>query len=173
MANSSEVYLTTSTVTGARFGKLFARSVDGSISGQPLYLQEETVGSRKINLVFVVTSHDNVYAFDADSPAASTPVWSVNLGQYDTLYGWSQNLGIISTPVIVRNTGTMYVVAATSENGSRVHRLHALNILTGAEKFGGPVVISVSVSGTAGDAENGIITFNPGSEPVWHYPGIM
>jgi len=161
MANSSEIYLTTSNVNTGRFGKLFTRNVDGAIFAQPLYLQGEVASSRKVNLVYVVTAHDNVYAFDADNPSASVPVWSSNLGQYDMPSGWTTGLGIVSTPVIVRSTGTIYVVAATFEIGSRVYRLHALDVLTGAEKNGGPVVISGSVAGTAGDAVNGVITFNP------------
>lgn len=161
MANGSEIYLTTSNVNGAKFGKLFSRNVDGAIFAQPLYLQGMVVSSKTINLVYVVTSHDNVYAFNADDPDATAPVWSVNLGQYDTPSGWNTGVGILSTPLIVRSYGALYVIAATLENGSRVYRLHALDLLTGTEKFAGPVVISGSVSGTAGDAQNGVVTFNP------------
>lgn len=159
MANGSEIYLTTSNVNGTKFGKLFSLNVDGAIFAQPLYLHGMVVSSETMNLVYAVTSHDNVYAFNADNAAA--PVWSVNLGQYDTPSGWNTGLGILSTPLIVRSSGAMYVVAAAVENGSRVYQLHALDLLTGAEKFGGPVVISGSVAGTAGDAQNGVVTFNP------------
>ena len=161
MANGSEIYLTTSNVNGAKFGKLFSRNVDGAIFAQPLYLQGAVVSSKTINLVYVVTSHDNVYAFNADDPYATAPVWSVNLGQYDMPSGWNTGLGILSTPLIVRSSGTMYLTAATYENGSRIYRLHALDLLTGAEKLAGPVVIAGSVPGTAEDAQNGVITFNP------------
>ena len=160
MANGSEIYLTTSTVSTSHFGKLFARTVDGAIFAQPLYLQGMLINSRKVNVVYVATSHNNVYAFDADDPNASSPLWSVNLGQYDTPSGWNTGVGILSTPQIVRSSNAIYLTAATNENGGRVYRLHALDLLTGAEKFGGPVVIAGSVPGTAGDSVNGFLTFN-------------
>jgi tryptophan-rich sensory protein len=54
--------------------------------------------------------------------------------------------GIVGTPAIDTVGGTLYVVAKTLENGAVVHRLHALDITSGAEKFGGPVVIKASSS---------------------------
>jgi hypothetical protein len=39
MVNDAEIYLTTANVNGSKFGKLFARTVDGAIFGQPLFLQ--------------------------------------------------------------------------------------------------------------------------------------
>jgi hypothetical protein len=50
----------------------------------------------------------------------------------------------------------VYVVAKTVTNGQRAFSLHALNISTGAESLGGPVVIT----GTA-PSSNGSGTFNP------------
>jgi hypothetical protein len=61
-------------------------------------------------------------------------------------------IGITGTPTIDPATNTLYVVAATKEppaaNPTYFLRLHALDIATGTEKSGGPVVIQASVPGT-------------------------
>ena len=69
--------------------------------------------------------------------------------------------GITGTPVIGSASKTLYVVAFTKENGSYFQRLHALDITTGAEKFGGPVVIQASVQGTGAGSVGGTIAFDP------------
>jgi hypothetical protein len=62
-------------------------------------------------------------------------------------------------------SGTVYVVAKTKEvsgsTTSYVQRLHALDITTGAEKFGGPVVIQASVTGTGQGSSGGQVPFDP------------
>src|SRR5262249_49930601 len=56
------------------------------------------------------------------------------------------------TPVIDSQSGTLYLVAMTKETtgGSVncVQRLHALDLSTGAERTGSPVVIQASTPGT-------------------------
>jgi hypothetical protein len=69
-------------------------------------------------------------------------------------------IGITGTPVIDTASGTLYVVAKTSEPSGYVQRLHALDIATGAEKFGGPVVLQASVPGTGNGSQGGQLVFD-------------
>ncbi|HKD74874.1 MAG TPA: hypothetical protein VKB76_05240, partial [Ktedonobacterales bacterium] len=144
--------------------------VDGYIYAQPLYMPQVAIPGNGIhNLVIVATQHDSVYAFDADSPTPD-PLWKVSFLNPDvgitTLSPSDVNasdimpeIGITSTPVIDVASNTLYVVAATKENGTFYHRLHALDMTSGAEKFGGPRIIEASFAGTAQDGSDGVITF--------------
>ena len=160
--NTSEKILTLANVNSAQFGKLFTVPVDGMIVGQPLYLSAVSIpGSGLHNVVYVATQHDSVYAFDADSSAGanSAPLWHVSFADPNagvTSVPISQQscshvtdfteIGIVATPVINPGSGTLYVIAKTIENGTFVHRLHALDVRTGQEKFGGPTRITATVT---------------------------
>jgi hypothetical protein len=112
------------------------------------------------NVVFVATENDSVYAFDADQQ--SSPLWQVSLGvpsPRGDVEGVSPVLGITSTPVVDITTGTMYVLATTN---SGPFYLHALDITSGKEKFGAPVSVRGSVSGTGWDSSNGTISLENG-----------
>jgi hypothetical protein len=158
-ANLQEVVLNTSNVNAQRFGKLFERVVDGHIYAQPLYVSNVTIPGRGIrNVVYVATMHNTVYAFDADDPNAATPFWSRSLGTSipvpDPLVPGTARpniqveIGIIGTPVISLTYNALYVVAATKEGSNYLHRLHALDLTTGAGLFGGPRVISTTFDST-------------------------
>ena len=176
-SNPYETILNTSNVNVSSFGKLFSRSVDGQIYAQPLYVPNVTIpGQGGHNVVYVCTEHNSVYAFDADIPAVSAPLWHVNLGpslpasvigSFKDLVG---EIGITSTPVIDPASNTLYVVAETYENSVVFFRLHALDITSGSEKFGGPVAIQGSVPGTGSDNVGGTVTFNPIMQ--WQRPGL-
>ena len=147
------------------FGKLFSYSIDGISFASPLYVASVNVpGNGYHNLAYVSTEHDSVYAFDADG-LTNNPIWHVSfinpgsgvtpVPSPDTPepFDIPGEIGITGTPVIDPMSGTLYVVAATKEvsgnTTSYVQRLHALDIRTGAEKFGGPVSIHPTAPGTA------------------------
>jgi len=185
--NLNETVLTPADVTPAQFGRLFSYTVDGRVYASPLYVASVTIpGQGFHNVVYVATEHDTVYAFDADGLSTS-PLWQVSFinpaGGITTIPSTDTDpssnccdllpeVGITGTPVIDPNTGTLYLVAATKEvvNGTTnyVQRLHALDITTGAEKFGGPVAIQASVPGSGSGASGGNVPFgalNEGQRP--------
>jgi hypothetical protein len=163
--NSQELALSPSTLAAGGFGKLFSCKVDGQVYAQPLYVANLSIpGSGMHNVIFVATEHDSVYAFDADAIPCQN-LWEaplLNEVSGATTVPSSNNItpeiGITGTPVIDPSTRTLYVVAETREGApgayTYVHRLHALDLFTGQEKFGGPVVITASVAGT-GDGNDG------------------
>ena len=63
--NLEERTLTFGNVKAAQFGKVGFLPVDGLVDAEPLYVSNLTVGGRARNVVFVVTEHDSVSAFDA------------------------------------------------------------------------------------------------------------
>jgi len=157
--NLAESALTLTNVASSTFGLLRLLPVDGLVDAQPLYLSALSAAGGTFNTVFVATEHDSVYAFDSDSGAI---LWHVSLlGSGETTSDArgcgqvSPEIGVTSTPVIDRTAGahgTIYVVAMTKDSSSNYHhRLHALDVATGAELSNGPVEISASfpAAGTA------------------------
>ena len=166
-ANLSETVLTPANVNPAQFGKLVEFQVDGQIYGQPLYVTGVAIAEQGVrNVVYVVTMHNTVYAFDADLPCSTTPLWQVNLGpslpvQAIGFRVIDPEIGILSTPAIDLGTNTLYLVAETYELGSPVFRLHALDLSDGSEKLGGPVIIQASADGSGDASQDGNIVLDP------------
>jgi fibronectin type 3 domain-containing protein len=169
--NLSETVLTLTNINATQFGKLFSYPIDGIAFASPLYVANVSIpGQGNHNVVYVATEHDSVYAFDADGLSTS-PLWHISFlssgvttvpcGDTGECGDIPTEIGITSTPVIDPSSGIIYVVAATKEGSSSwVQRLHALDITTGAEKFGGPVVIQASISGTGSGSSGGKVGFD-------------
>ncbi|HET7213288.1 MAG TPA: IPT/TIG domain-containing protein [Terriglobia bacterium] len=187
--NLQETTLATTNVNVGNFGKVFTRTVDGYIYAQPLVATGLSIGS-KGNVVYVATEHNSVYAFDADDPTASAPLWHVtpatlgtSVPSGDVCIGLSiaecpykdllPEIGITATPVIDPASSTIYVVAKSKNTSNNTYhfKLHALDLITGAEKFGGPVEITASVSGTGSGSSGGTITFKPLNQ--MNRPGLL
>ena len=177
--NTQETELTPNNVNANSFGKLFSLSVDSTVYAQPLYVPGLKMSDGQVhNVLFVCTENDSIYAFDADSNggADANPLWQISLltaahgagagatpqspastGEGDI----GPTIGITGTPTIDPATNTMYVVAATEESGAYYSRLHAINIITGAEQPGSPVNITATVAGTGNGSSGGELSFSP------------
>ena len=151
-------------LNATNFGTLFSQPIDGQAYAQPLYKADLPLpdGSTH-NVAFIATEHDSVYAFDADN---GTPLW--HNSYIDPAHGITTipyqelstpdiypEIGITGTPVIDASTNTLYVVVKTKEirTDGGVHyvqKLHALDLATGADKFGGPYQIGDTHVASAG-----------------------
>jgi hypothetical protein len=193
-ANLTETTLTHANVNSTTFGKLFSYSVDGQVYAQPLYVPNVTLADQSVhNIVLVATEHDSVYAFDANN---NDPTQGGGLLWQDSFIDPTNGIttvpaadtqtddirpqvGITGTPVLDGDNGILYVVSKTKEvrgDGNHyVQTLHALNITTGNEIHGGPVILGdtlylggtnyqfvagASVPGTGAGSVDGVVTFN-------------
>jgi hypothetical protein len=176
--NTSETALKPSNVNVSSFGKLFSLAVDSTVYAQPLYVPGLKMSDGKVhNVLFVATENDSIYAFDADSNGGSNsaPIWQISLltkahgagsgatpqQPADTGEGdIGPTIGITGTPTINTATNTMYVIGATKESGVNYSRLHAINILTGAERTGSPVEVTASAAGNGDGSSGGKVPFS-------------
>jgi outer membrane protein assembly factor BamB len=166
----NETILTLSNVVAPGFGKLAFYPTDGKVDSQPLFLENVTIpGKGAHDMLYVATEHDSVYALDAGS---GTPMWTMSaLATGETpsdprgcTGAIVPEIGIAQTPVIDRTRGphgAMYFVAMSKDSaGNYYHRLHALDLATGAELFGGPTTIRATSPGSGPGSANGQNTFD-------------
>jgi hypothetical protein len=176
--NSQEFALTTANVRSATFAKLFSCPVDAPIYTQTLWVANLSIAGGVHNVIFTATSHNTVYAFDADAspcvthwsknlvPAGETWPTAIDMGGDDV----QPDMGVLGTPVIDPTTNILYVVTKTKTIGTDARgpgqchqRLHALNLSDGSETANGPLALtpSLTVPGT-GDGGNGTaVPFDP------------
>src|SRR5882724_8565411 len=165
--NLAETALTPANVNSATFGRLFTLAVDGKVDAQPLYVSALSIPTKGLhNVVYVATEHDSVYAFDADTGA---PLWQVSVLGVNEVpsdnRGCGQvtpEMGVTATPVIdlqVGPHGTMYLIAMTKAGSVYHHRLHALDLATGAEQFSGPIEVVATFPGGGVEGSGGTQTF--------------
>lgn len=182
--NDREFVLTTTNVNTSTFGKLFSCKVDGAIYTQPLWVANLAVNNAVHNVAYVATEHDSLYAFDADTNPC-VQLWAVSLidanhggtageravpaGMTGFLVGQGEGdlmpeAGVSGTPVIDVARGVLFVVSKSTNAAGNAffQRLHAIDLTTGAEKPGSPVVIEATYPGT-GDGGT-TVAFNPRTE---------
>ena len=167
--NLSETILTPASVNSSTFGNRGFFPLDGKVDAQPLYLSALAMPAQGTHSVlYAVTEHGSVYALDA---VTGSVLWRAStLGAGETTSdtrGCSQvtpEIGITSTPVIDRSrgpNGTIYVVAMSKTGSTYFQRLHALDLATGAELFGGPKTIQASFPGNGAGSSGGSVMFDP------------
>jgi hypothetical protein len=158
-ANTHETLLTPANVNKDSFGRLFSFPVDYVVMAQPLYVPNVNIpGQGTHNVIYVVTEVDSVYAIDAEN---GTQLWHASMlnvggttasGIYlpcGTVPGFNQE-GIVGTPAIDTTTNTMYLVAKTLLGATVRHHIHALDISTGNEQPGSPVLITAQSTSKKG-----------------------
>jgi hypothetical protein len=166
--NPHETVLNTSNVNPRTFGLKFRIPVEGQVYAQPLYVRDVAIPNRgRHNVLVVATQRDLVYAFDADTGAK---LWARNVAgccgaePVDVKYigecHVSPKVGVSSTPVIDRASGTVYVVAkAMRRDGNQTtfhHTLHAIALDTGNERQD-----PSEITGTATLTNRGVFSFGP------------
>jgi len=172
----AEAALTPANLSASTFGKVFTFTTDGYAYSQALYVSNYTMHDGKShNVLFVATAAGSVYAFDADNnnPQAGY-LWHISVIPANEQLVNTTDMAceditptptIIGTPVIDRPRGILYLVSKTKlvagSSTTFVQRIHAINLADGTERLNGPTVITASVPGTAGDAVDGTVAFNP------------
>lgn len=171
--NQNETDLTPANVASSKFGLLTTLNVDGNVFAEPLLVSNFVMPDGTThNVLVVVTGHNSVYAYDAQSYAL---LWHVNLGTPQNTsdigcYDVNPEYGITSTPVIVRtkpDKATLYVVSATepAQYSFRTD-VHALNLATGK-----PVVPAAQINPSATYSNGQPLTFS--SQYQWSRSGLV
>jgi hypothetical protein len=167
--NGNESILIPSKVNSSTFGLIRILPADGLVDAQPLYLSNLTIAGHSHNVAYVVSEHDSVFAYDADTGAL---LWQKSvLGPNETTsddHGCGQitpEIGITSTPVIDRaagSHGTIFLVAMTLDSAGKYHqRLHALDVTSGAELANSPTEIAAKFPGTGANSNGANVVFDP------------
>ena len=168
--NSTETTLTQANVNAAQFGKICSAVFDGQVYGQPLVV---VTGGK--NIVYVATMNDSVYAVDGTNCSQLNYVSLLQTNEKAVPCGdvggigchtVKPTIGILGTPVIDPATNTMYLISEAEStagtcptrklNSCFVHRLHALDLTTFAEKFNGPVVVAATYLSVSFTSKNHI-----------------
>jgi len=160
--DQGETVLTPTAVGGGSFQLQHQVTLDEQVDAQPLLVTNQTINGGVHNVLYVATENNSIYALDAATGAvlvqknygAPVPLSALPGGCSNN----SSNVGIGGTPVIDTAARTLYAITYTYENNAPVYRIHAIDIVTLADKVS-PLVISASASLTNGKT----YSFTPGS----------
>jgi hypothetical protein len=156
--NTQEYALTPALVTTATFGKLFTCTIDAAAYAQPLWVANVAINGGQHNVIYVVTQHNTIYAFDADASPCQTLATRSLLGTNETWLSSADvnttditpDIGIVGTPVIDPATNTIYAVtkSKTTSPTNYIQRLHAMRLSDLTEQANSPVQIASGGSGS-------------------------
>jgi hypothetical protein len=165
-ANAEEHLLTPAAITSRGLTKAYSLTIAGddpNIEAQPLYVPDVRMADRTTHdVVYLFSMSNNVWAFDA---ASGVPLWPhpVSLGKPFVpmpgdpvdAYRINRSFGVLSTPVIDRETGTAYAVSwIVDAQGNRQLKLNAVSLTDGKPPVGKetPLAIRGSVTNAKGQA---------------------
>ena len=177
-ANLNEPYLWVGNVSPDTFGKLGTFPVSGQVYAQPLFAGDLNVPACGVcDVLFVATMTNNVYAFNANAPDQTEPLWTINLGtpvpssSLGLRSAISPSVGILGTPVIDLGRNAIYLIAEILQAGKPVFQLHALDLSTGQDVPNSPVTIAAAVNGSGDASVNGRIALD--SQRHLQRPGLL
>ena len=158
-----EPSLTPQLVSGGTFGQLWSTAVEGQVYAQPLLAN---------GTLLVATENDKVYGLDPATGAMrwpaplnlGTPWKAADIGCADL----APNIGVTATPVIDPSTNTAYLTHktyASGSSGAAQWYMDAIEMGTGKEKSGFPVLLSGAAQNLPGE------TFQPTTE--LQRPGLL
>ncbi|MDQ1508525.1 MAG: hypothetical protein QOG50_369, partial [Actinomycetota bacterium] len=138
--------LAPSAINDNEFGQLFSATLDGQVYAQPLVSQ---------GTLLAVTENNSAYGID---PVTGSINWQHN---YGTAFNPSvlscgdltPKIGITATPVIDPATNIGYFtskVATAADSSSSAWYMHAVNVGTGVEQAGFPVLIQGTATNDSG-----------------------
>jgi hypothetical protein len=156
--NTNERSLTPAAIKARGLRKAYSLQLTGDdprIEGQPLYMPGVLMadGARH-DVIYVVSMSNNVWAFDA---ANGAPLWPQpafvgrpflpNCGDPVDSYHINRSFGILSTPVIDRDSMTMYVVNwIVDQGGNRQLKVNAVSLQDGKPPPGKETPLSIQAS---------------------------
>jgi hypothetical protein len=137
--NSSETKLSPATIKNGSFGLLKTIALDEQIDAQPLIVSNLQIAGQNHDVAYVVTENNTVYAVDIPS---GTVLQQRNMGAPVTAGrnglikcgNNANNIGITSTPVIDRDSNSLYLIAYTTETTQPVYRIYDLDLASLADK---------------------------------------
>jgi hypothetical protein len=150
---ASETRLMPAAVRSGAFGLLWHAPLDGSVPGSPLYASDVDVAGQKHAVVYAATDNNSVFALDA---ATGHTLWTrsklrepISDAQFWGSWFGEGRHGILSTPVLDKSAGTLYVCTIRAKGLRQQFEVWGLDMHTGEVRPGWPVVLKGVYKGVA------------------------